>query len=448
MAGTWSRRTSVALFTDTYEEVSGVGRTFQRLADWCQAAEQPLDIFTVAGEKSTVEQRGSVTIHRLKPRLALNYYPGLQLDLLPLDEAVMQRAVGSRFDVVHVATPGHMGISGIYLGWKQATPVIGSYHTELPQYVSERLVNYLDESYLDDPAARDYVAEVSEALTWDYLACFYNYCTRVLVPSEATRAVVAERLRPPLFLFPRGVDTEQFSPAHRTRPHEGPPRLLYVGRLAIEKNLGWLVRFAQRHPEHELELVGDGPLRPELQRALPRATFHGFLDGAELARAYADADLFAFPSLTETFGNVVLEAQASGLPAVVTDRGGPAEIIVDQQTGLVAGDEQAFEQALLTLAADPARRREMGLAARARAEQRSWDEVFEGLLAQWRAVRYPPRRVRFKRMIRRIKESEHPLAVGGVAFWQQFGRNRASRRAAENPLPSHVLRRLHDETAE
>lgn len=447
MPRTWSRPTRVALFTDTLDEVSGVGHTFRLLADHCQARGQPLTIFTVSPADSSIERRGSVTIHRLKPRLALCYYPGLYLDLLPLDETVMACAASEPFDVVHVATPGHVGISGLYLAARQGLPLIGSYHTELPSYVSERMLRFLDEGYLDDAEARDYVQEVSEALTWDYLACFYNHCAKVLVPSEATRRQVEHRLRPPLELFRRGVDTTVFDPSWRGgRPADAPPRVLYVGRLAFEKNLGWLIRFGQAHPEVELEIVGDGPLRGDLERALPGARLPGFLHGEALSRAYAEADLFAFPSLTETFGNVVLEAQAAGLPAVVTNQGGPAEIVEHGRTGLVCASEAEFVGALGQLLADPARRRQMGQAARQRAELSSWPEVFDGLLEQYQSIRYPRRRVVFKRVVRRLQESEHPVAAGAVAFWKQFGRNRARREAAQNPLPSHVMRRLNVES--
>jgi glycosyltransferase involved in cell wall biosynthesis len=311
--------------------------------------------------------------------------------------------------------------------------LIGSYHTELPEYVSQRLINHLDPSFQDDPDAREYVADVSSALTWDYLACFYNHCAKVLVPSDYTKRQVADRLRSPLAIFPRGVDTALFDPTRRQRA-DSKVRLLFVGRLAVEKNLDWLVRFGQHHPEHELVIVGDGPEREALQAALPQAIFTGFLRGEALAQAYADADLFAFPSHTETFGNVVLEAQASGLPAVVSDRGGPAEIIEPQVSGLVAGEYETFEANLQALAGDRARRAAFGKAARQRAQQRSWSGVFEGLLHQYRSVEYPYRRKLFLKVLRTLKESDSPVAVGLVSFWKQFGKRRAQQEAQRSPL--------------
>lgn len=423
----------VALFTDTFDEVSGVGHTFSRLADWCAARAWPLTVFTVTPGPSRVETRGSVTIHRVQPRIPLSYYPGLFFDLIPLDDTALTAARQTEFDLVHVATPGHMGITGLYLASRCALPVIGSYHTDLPQYVAARLLSKLREEADDDPDALEYVESLGSSLTWDFLAGFYNHCARVLVPSEATRAQVAPRLRPPLELFARGVDTALFTPARRRRPADAPPRLLYVGRLAVEKNLDWLVAVGQRHPEFELTIVGDGPLRAELAAALPHADLPGFLAGEELAQAYADADLFAFPSLTETFGNVVLEAQASGLPAVVGHLGGPTEIITPGVTGLVADNAESFERHLLALAADPARRATMAAAARQQALGRGWDEVFERLFTQYASARYPWRRRVWSRWLRRWKDSDHPCAVGLVAFWQQFGRRRAARARRQGP---------------
>ncbi|MCC7492024.1 MAG: glycosyltransferase family 1 protein [Fimbriimonadaceae bacterium] len=430
----WARPLRVALFTDTYDEISGVGHTFRRLTDWAQQHGEQLEVFCVSPAASSREQRGSVTIHRLKPRIPLNYYPDLYFDLLPLDDQVLAYAQQQPFDVIHVATPGHLGLTGMYLAAKLSRPLLGSYHTELPKYVSQRLTGYLDPSFREDPEACEYVAEVSSALTWDYLACFYNHCQRVLVPSEYTRQQVAEHLRPPLALFRRGVDPLLFTPARRARPADAPLRLLYVGRLAVEKNLDWLQQVALRHPAWELVLVGDGPERERLAAALPQARCAGFLRDEALAQEYADADLFAFPSLTETFGNVVLEAQASGLPAVVGDRGGPAEIIEPGRTGLVAGSAEQFEAHLVALAADPQRRRQFAAAARARAVQQSWDDIFSGLWGQYRQLRYPWRRTAWRRLLVQLRDSEHPLAVGLLAFWKQFGRRRQAAAARRAPL--------------
>lgn len=427
----------VALFTDTYDEVSGVGKTFRRLADWCVARGYRLDVFTIGTQPTNTEDCGSVRIHRVRPRVPVEYYPGLAFDAIPLDDNVLTYARDHEFDLVHVATPGHMGVTGLYLAARHSLPIVGSYHTELPQYVSQRMLRVLGDDAETDDDAREYVLETSERLTWEFLRRFYDFCALVLVPSEATRASVAAHLAAPLGLFTRGVDTEQYSPAYRQRGTDGPPRLLYVGRLAVEKNLDWLVTAARAHPEWEVEIVGDGPLRGWLAEQLPQAHLAGFLEGEALARAYADADLFAFPSLTETFGNVVLEAQASGLPAVVGHLGGPQEIIAAGETGLVAHDAAEFQAHLEALVADPARRQAYGQAARQRALDRSWPEVFERLWQTWSSIRYPYHRRLWARWLRRMKHSDNPFAVGLVAFWKQFGRRRAAQARARARRAGH-----------
>jgi glycosyltransferase involved in cell wall biosynthesis len=417
----------VALFTDTFDEVSGVGHTFRLLADHCERRGIELDVFTVTTAPSSLERRGTVCVHRLQPRVPFSYYPGLFLDLMPLDDTALTEARGRPYDVIHIATPGHMGVTGLYLAARQGVPTIGSYHTEFPQYIVQRLNNWLGDDYTDDPDAVAYVEEFALRLAWEFLAGFYNRCEKVLVPSEATHRSVAEHLRVPIERFERGVDTDLFSPRRRMRPADAPVRVLYVGRLAVEKNLAWLVAFGQAQPDCELVIVGDGPERAGLELELPRARFAGVLQDEELAQAYADADVFACPSLTETFGNVVLEAQASGLPAVVGHLGGPREIIAPGESGLVADSAESFVAHLQALVTNAERRRAMAVAARRRAEQRRWDDVFARLFAQYATVLYPPGRRSWRRFLRRLEESDHPLAVGLVSFWKQFGRRREAR---------------------
>jgi glycosyltransferase involved in cell wall biosynthesis len=161
-------------------------------------------------------------------------------------------------------------------------------------------------------------------------------------------------------------------------------KLLYVGRVSDEKNLPLLadvfLRLAARRPDLHLIVVGDGPYRRQMEARLAGApcTFTGCLDGEDLAEVYASSDILVFPSATDTFGNVVLEAQASGIPVIVSDRGGPAENVIPDVTGLVlpAGDAQSLYNAVWTLADNPRRMRDMGLQARRYMEGRSFDQAF------------------------------------------------------------------------
>lgn len=270
-------------------------------------------------------------------------------------------------------------------------------------------------------------AGLEEAM-WRYMIWYYNQMDRVYVPSHATGDELAERgiARERIAFYPRGIDTETFTPARRNgffNRYDGntvtlprtflnseearaagpgrtaapsnaaqPVRFLYVGRLSREKNLHVLADayrlVAARAPHLRLVLVGDGPARAELEetlRGLP-VTFTGYLTGDDLANAYASSDIFVFPSGTDTFGNVVLEAQASGLPVVVTDKGGPQENLLPGRTGAIVpeGDATAMAQAMLDMAADPARLDAMRADARAYAESRSFEAAF---LQQWAMYR-------------------------------------------------------------
>jgi len=234
---------------------------------------------------------------------------------------------------------------------------------------------------------------VIQDLAWKYTLWFYEQMDCVYAPSESTRRELVERGLPAakVLCYPRGIDTERFHPAKRNGylKHrfgvDAPLKLLYVGRVSREKNLPLLVeafaRLAAVRSGAHLVVVGDGPYLQEMRRAtadLP-CTFTGYLDGEDLAEAYASSDLFVFPSATDTFGNVVLEAQASGLPVIVTDQGGPAENVHHGRDGLVvaADDAAALLDGMRCLADDAALRRRMGAEARRQVEKRSFDAAFQ-----------------------------------------------------------------------
>jgi glycosyltransferase involved in cell wall biosynthesis len=174
---------------------------------------------------------------------------------------------------------------------------------------------------------------------------------------------------------------DRFHPRFR-RP---PARItaLYVGRVSIEKDLDLLVRLFRQRRDVDLVIAGDGPYRNELRRLLPRAILPGFLAGEELSQAYASADVFLFPSKTDTFGNAVLEAMSSGVPAIVTDQMGPKELIRHGEDGFVASNEWEFRRCLEALIDRPSLRQAMGQSARKSALSRSWSAVFAQLFQQY-----------------------------------------------------------------
>jgi glycosyltransferase involved in cell wall biosynthesis len=196
--------------------------------------------------------------------------------------------------------------------------------------------------------------------------------------------------------MPRGVDAQLFSPSHRDRdPADREFVLGFVGRLSVEKNVMLLKRVDEQLrtaglSNFRFSIIGHGAEEGWLRQNLPHAEFPGVLRGAELSRAYANMDLFVFPSHTDTFGNVILEALASGVPAVVTPDGGPRFIVREGETGLIADDEN-FTAAVASILRNPQRHAQMRLAARKYAEGASWDAVFAGVYDVYQSAAIPQR---------------------------------------------------------
>lgn len=411
-------RLHVGHFTDTFYDVNGVARTLQMQLDIARRNDKRLQVITCAPDgvaDPELADRSDVFTFRPIGSFAMPEYPGLALYYPPVLK-MLDHCYRQGFTHLHSATPGPVGLVALAAARILRLPIHATYHTAFPQYVM-----MLTED-----------AGLEEAM-WRYMIWYYNQMDRVYVPSHATGDELAERgiARERIAFYPRGIDTETFTPARRNgffnrydgntvtlprmflnseearaagpgrttatttgpaRDAAQPVRFLYVGRLSREKNLHVLADayrlVAARAPHLRLVLVGDGPARAELEetlRGLP-VTFTGYLTGDDLANAYASSDIFVFPSGTDTFGNVVLEAQASGLPVVVTDKGGPQENLLPGRTGAIVpeGDATAMARAMLDMAADPARLDAMRADARAYAESRSFEAAF---LQQWAMYR-------------------------------------------------------------
>jgi glycosyltransferase involved in cell wall biosynthesis len=279
-----------------------------------------------------------------------------------------------------VVTPSLLGIYGLHYARRHGLPAVASFHTNFASCLLYYGLGW------------------AEPLGWRYMRWFYNQCAITLAPSRT----VAEELRvrgiPNVTLWQRGVDRQRFSPSFRSQALRerigagGVPVLLFVGRLAREKNLDDLVEavrvLEQRGDRFKLVLAGDGPMRRELRGRLPQAHFTGYVDGDALARWYGSADIFVLPSTIETFGNVVLEAFASGLPVVGVDRGGVRELITHGVNGLLAPPRApaAFAELIHSLLVRPAEAARLGARARATAAHYRWPEVSRRLLATYRQL--------------------------------------------------------------
>ena len=284
------------------------------------------------------------------------------------------------FNHLHSATPGPIGLAALAIAKILKLPISGTYHTAIPQYA--RILT-------GDDAIQE--------ITWKYVLWYYDQLDLIYAPSQSTRDELAAKgiAREKIRVYPRGIDTELFNPDKRNGilnklfSIKDGLKFIYVGRVSKEKNLHLLGQaFRQLTLEGaraHLIVVGDGPflraMKAEMQD-LP-CYFTGYLGGERLAEVYASADVLVFPSTTDTFGNVVLEAQASGLPTIVTNQGGPHENILPDKTGIIVqgNDITSLTEAMRSFAANPGLAERMGRTAREYTELRSFENAF---LETWR----------------------------------------------------------------
>jgi glycosyltransferase involved in cell wall biosynthesis/predicted metal-dependent phosphoesterase TrpH len=373
------RELKALVFTDTFDEANGVAGTMRRLATEGAHGALPLSVAT-----ARTEARGEPGLIEFPPdwTLPLPTYEELQLRF-PLIIDVLAEVERRQPDVIHLATPGPVGVCGLVAARLLDIPIVGSYHTELGPYTLH--------------LTRDLLVAQAMELWVDW---FYRQCRLVLAPTHAVADALRARGHASVGVWGRGVDADRFAPRRRNqmlRNHllqDGSVLLLSVGRLSNEKRIDVLLdafaRLHERTPEARLAIVGDGPARAELERTAPGGvTFMGELRGDGLAQAYASCDVFCFPSTTDTFGQVILEASASGLPVVAADTGGAPELVRHRSTGLLfrPDDPAALADALAEVVGDIPFRLALGRHALAHAQRRSWAASYDELLAGYAAVR-------------------------------------------------------------
>ncbi len=369
----------IAFFTDAcLYQVNGVSRTVDRLLGFLE--EQGCQTAVFAPIDPTQPLPG------LQPRRKAYLYHGIPLPFyaecrlsMPLSPRFYAAFTGFKPDLVHLVTEYSMGLAGLYCACRFGVPVVSSYHTDISRYAAYYRLPFLSEA------------------TWRYLVWFHRQCRLNFYPSRSTGQMLAERGIPNLQFWGRGVDTTLFHPHKRDdllrRRLGSGPLLLYVGRLAPEKNLdvafAALEQVLHTYPEAKLILAGDGPLGPVIRRQPPAGVLPlGMLQGEELSRLYASCDLFVFPSTTETYGNVVLEAMASGLPVVASLSGGITENLRPGSNGLDFPPQrsQGMAAAICALLDNDLLRRQMSVAARRHAETRSWTNALTPVLEGYQSV--------------------------------------------------------------
>ncbi len=369
----------IAVFTDTFDEINGVASVYQRLVEYCIDKNIHLELFALSN-KTSIEEKNNVKIHRIKTLIPMEIQPDLSFDLIWLNPRLVSYFRNNKFDLIHVATPGTMGLNALLLSRIYKIPIIATYHTHIPEYVKERVNKIIKKTNLKI----DRIAQGSESLTWEFMKIYYNRFKLVLAPSEYTKKYLEEKLKIKIEIFSHGVDINLFNPKKFDNNFKEQYNLglsaLYVGRIAAEKNLDFLVDVFKEVNGINLVFVGDGPHRKDLEKK-GNSLFLGFKTGEELAKIYASCDFFVFPSTTDSFGMVVLEAMASGLPILVSDKGGPKEVILDNMNGFVikSNDKKEWKEKIMLLAKDAKLRKKMGAMSRDLALRRSWEKVFDEL---------------------------------------------------------------------
>ena len=369
----------IAIFSDTYApEINGVARTLSRYTNYLEKEGIAYKLF-IPESRTPVPDIPHVQRFASIPFLL---YPECRL-AIPNPSSIKQILDDFKPTLIHVATPFNLGLYGLHYGKKRNIPIVASYHTHFDDYLDYYHLAFLKKF-------------VRRFMTW-----FHSSAQKVYVPSLSTKErLIRQNIHHNIEIWGRGVNCSFYSPAKRTNKIRERFQIterniiLYVGRIAPEKDIDIVLETYQALPEElrndtHLLIVGDGPLHKKLsEKESERMTFAGFMEGEELAEVYASCDMFLFPSSTETFGNVVIEALASGLPVIGARAGGVQHLIEHGETGYLCESRQVDEFIGRTsaLLQDKQLRIRLGQQARRYALTLSWDRIFEQLVFSFREV--------------------------------------------------------------
>jgi glycosyltransferase involved in cell wall biosynthesis len=360
---------SIAYLTDTFDEINGVAKTLKKQLEISQKLNLSMEVINCSDFKSSLKNTATFSP---VGKFSLPSYEEINLFYPPFLK-ILDYCYRKNFSHIHAVTPGPMGLCAVAVSKILKKPLYATYHTSFPQYV-KALTN-------DDSL---------EELAWKYMVWFCSQADIVYVPSKAVEDELASKgvEKHKLVFYPRGTDTVKFSPDkkdvmtdYKYNIPSNSKKLIYAGRISKEKNLEDLVlmyrKLCGKRTGIHLVIAGDGPYMETMKKELSGfpVTFTGFIGTTDLAALYASSDIFVFPSATDTFGNVVMEAQASGIPAIVTDKGGPKENIIDGRTGFIvkAGDIEGFVSSVLNLLDNEKLLKEMKLEARKYMESRTFE---------------------------------------------------------------------------
>jgi glycosyltransferase involved in cell wall biosynthesis len=381
----------VALFTGNYNHIKdGVSLTLNRLVKYLESQNIPVLVFGPSIENPVIDHNGELVVTPSIP-MVVSGRDEYRIALRFPDYA-RERLEEFKPTLVHVATPDGLGYKALKWAQQNQVQLVSSYHTHFTSYFQY------------------YGLEPIEFFAWRYFNWFYSQCTHTYVPSQSMIDELADHgIDKGMKVWARGVNTALFSPEKRDMDFrrsvgfkDDETVVTFVSRLVWEKELRTFVESVKnvqaKNPKVRAMIVGDGPARAEVEELLPEAHFTGFVNGEELARAYASSDVFLFPSHTETFGNVTLEAMASGLPCLVADAIGSKSLVDDGVNGRWAKKQSIrdFTDKLEWIIADKDRMKELGEASRRMSLNYEWDKINAGLVENYReALSMPKPQLKF-----------------------------------------------------
>jgi len=376
----------VAFFTDSFHEVNGVALTSREFVHFAERRSIPM-LSIHAGPRNSLSQQGSVTtleFHRGPVQWKLEHDLAIDLLFLRHRGRILSALREFKPSLIHITGPGDAGILGAYAAWELNVPLVAAWHTNLHEFAARRLFNFMRHL---PTAIVSRAASWAERWVFGRCAWFYGLAKVLFAPNPELVDLLALHTRRPAFLMVRGIDTALFTPSRRAR-NDVTFVVGYVGRVSPEKNVQMLATIEQTFiaasvTDYRILVVGEGSERPWLAENLRRAELPGVRRGGALADAYASMDVLVFPSHTDTFGNVVLEAMASGVPVVVSSKGGPKFLVENGVTGWIAKSDEEFASSVLQLYRDRETRDQMARRARSTAERYSWDAVFQEVYARY-----------------------------------------------------------------
>lgn len=388
------QRPRVAFFSDSYHEVNGVALTSRQFDAFARRHDIPF-LNVHVGPETRLDRAGNVATLELQRgpwKFSVERDMSFDVNLLRHRRLAAQTVRDFRADLIHITGPSDCGILGALTAAWLDLPLVASWHTNLHEFAGRRLQKLLGWT---PPAVREALGGAAESLSLSLCAWYYRHASVILAPNRELMDLMHRLTRRPVFAMRRGVETHVFSPEHRQRTDDAFV-MGFVGRVTPEKSVRFLKQIedhllATGHRNFRFLIVGDGSELGWLRENLRHAEFPGVLKGEALSRAYANMDLFVFPSHTDTFGNVVQEAMASGVPSIVTASGGPKFLVTSGETGFVAADDASFLRLVAEMIQDRDLHARMCRLSREHALAISWDGVFEDVFQAYPHALTPPR---------------------------------------------------------